>query len=162
MVQELEAHCVGEEHATTLTFENVIKELVRKFQQVEDVDKVWHDTQVLEQKESKSVEIFLQKINKLWGYLCVHLALNYLLEIMKKNRFMVGLKHALHWKVGLKKPTTFDKVVPTTKNKKWKIQRVTQLGMNSLLVKLEVQLLESRVSLVLYLQLHLLCTQYYR
>ena len=72
---------------------------MREFQHVEDVDKVWHAIQALEQKESKSVEDFLKKFTKFWEELCKALDPEHPPEMMKKDRFLAGLKCSLRWKV---------------------------------------------------------------
>ena len=78
--KDLEAQNTESKHSTTLTFANVSKALVKEFQHVEDADKVWHAIQVLEQKETESVEDFLKKFNKLWEDLCKALDLEHPLK----------------------------------------------------------------------------------
>ncbi|MCO5584217.1 hypothetical protein L7F22_038141 [Adiantum nelumboides] len=53
--------------------------------------------------------------------------------MMKKDRFLAGLKENLHWKVELKKPRTYEDTLEVARNKEWKIKRLTQLGVSSLL-----------------------------
>ena len=51
-------------------------------------------------------------------------------NMMKKDRFLVGLRENLRWRVELKKPRTFEDAVEVAKNKEWKLRRITQLGMD--------------------------------
>ena len=82
----------------------------------------------------------------MWEDLCKALDPEHPPAMLKKDRFLADLKPALRWKVELKKPTNFGKAVEVAKNKEWKMQRMTQLGMSPLLVRPEVRLLESRVT----------------
>ena len=93
--RDMEAQNIESEHPAILTFANVSKALVKEFQHVEDADKVWHAIQVLEQKELESVEDFLKKFNKLWEDLCEALDPEHPPAMMKKDRFLAGLKPAL-------------------------------------------------------------------
>ena len=60
-------------------------------------------------------------------------------DMMKKDRFLAGLRESLHWRVELKKPRTFEDVVEVAKNKEWKLRRLTQLGMDPSYKRFEVK-----------------------
>ncbi|MCO5547050.1 hypothetical protein L7F22_000491 [Adiantum nelumboides] len=53
-------------------------------------------------------------------------------DMMKKDRFLAGLKENLRWRVELKKPRTYEDTLEVARNKEWKIKRLTQLGVSSL------------------------------
>ena len=60
-------------------------------------------------------------------------------DMMKKDRFLDGLRESLHWRVELKKPQTFEDVMEVAKNKEWKLRRLTQLGMDPSYKRYEVK-----------------------
>ncbi|MCO5552989.1 hypothetical protein L7F22_006509 [Adiantum nelumboides] len=59
--------------------------------------------------------------------------------MMKKDRFLAGLKENLRWRVELKKPRTYADTLEVARNKEWKIKRLTQLGVSSLPGVLEMK-----------------------
>ena len=65
----------------------------------------------------------------MWEQLCAALDREQPPTMMKKDLLVSGLKPTLQWKVELKKPKTYDKAINMAKNKEWKAQRMTQLGM---------------------------------
>ena len=53
-------------------------------------------------------------------------------NMMKKDRFLAGLKENLFWRVELKKPRMYEYALEVARNKEWKLKRSTQLGVSSL------------------------------
>ena len=58
---------------------------------------------MLKQGEHKSVEDFLKKFSKKWDNLCQALKPGVPPTMMKKDRWISGLKGTLQWRVELKK-----------------------------------------------------------
>ena len=77
----------------------------------------------------------MKKFNNLGEDLCIALDTEHPPQMIKKDRFIAGLKATLEWKVELKRPTNFDEAIDIANNKEWKMQRMTQLGMGPLIVK---------------------------
>ena len=81
------------------------------------------------QSNTEIVDVYVKKFSVMWEQLCTALDPEQPPAMMKKDRFVAGLKPTLRWKVELKKPRTYDEAEDMAKNKEWKAQRMTQLGM---------------------------------
>ena len=104
--------------------------LSEAFKKIEDPDRVWHSIQALVQGDGEQVEDYIKKISLLWDGLCKALEPQQPTpDMMKKDRFMAGLKGDIHWRVELKKPQSCEDAMDIAKGKEWKLQRMSQLGM---------------------------------
>ena len=65
----------------------------------------------------------------MWEDLCRALHPQVPPEMMKKDRFMIGLKTSLRLRVELKKPQSYEDAIDVAKRKEWKLSRMSQLGM---------------------------------
>ena len=68
--------------------------------------------------------------------------------MMKKDRFLAGLKENLRWRVELKKPRTYEDALEVARNKEWKLKKLTQLGVSSVSGMSEMMQTESMQSRV--------------
>ncbi|MCO5584216.1 hypothetical protein L7F22_038140 [Adiantum nelumboides] len=117
-----------------VTWDILRQVLTENFVRLEDPDKVWHEIQGLNQQEAEPIDDYIKKFSLLWGSLCHALQPQGAPpDMMKKDRFLAGLKENLHWRVELKKPRTYEDTLEVARNKEWKIKRLTQLGVSSLL-----------------------------
>ena len=104
------------------SFEASIK---RKYKKVEDPDIVWHSIQALVQGDGENAEDYVKKFFLLWESLCKALDPQQPPpDMMKKDRFMVGLKGDIRWRVELKKPRSCEDAMNIAKGKEWKLQRM--------------------------------------
>ena len=69
-------------------------------------------------------------------------------DMMKKDRFLAGLKENLRWRVELKKPRTYEDALEVARNKEWKLKKLTQLGVSSVSGMSEMMQTESMQSRV--------------
>ena len=100
--------------------------------------------QNLMQGDKESVELYEKKFVLLWESLCKALPAGQVPpDMMKKDRFMAGLKGTLRWRVELKKPRSYDHAVEISKNKEWKLDHLAQLGMNLVLLRMEPRVLQT-------------------
>ena len=63
--------------------------------------------------------------------------------MMKKEKFLAGLREELRWRVELKKPRSYEHALEVAKNKEWKLKRMSQLGVESLPRRPEIQHVDS-------------------
>ncbi|MCO5551584.1 hypothetical protein L7F22_005089 [Adiantum nelumboides] len=116
-----------------VTWDILRQALTENFVRLEDPDKVWHEIQGLKQQEAEPIDDYIKKFSLLWESLCEALQPQGAPpDMMKKDRFLVGLKENLRWRVELKKPRTYEDTLEVARNKEWKIKRLTQLGVSSL------------------------------
>ncbi|MCO5599635.1 hypothetical protein L7F22_053741 [Adiantum nelumboides] len=116
-----------------VTWDILRQALTENFVRLEDPDKVWHEIQGLKQQEAKPIDDYIKKFSLLWESLCQALQPQGAPpDMMKKDRFLAGLKENLRWRVELKKPRTYEDTLEVARNKEWKIKRLTQLGVSSL------------------------------
>ena len=111
---------------------------------VENPDKVWHQSQGLIQGPTEPIDNYIKKFPLLWESLCQALQpQGPPPDMMRKDRFLAGLKQNLRWRVELKKPRTYEDALEVARNKEWKLKRLTQLGMSSLLGVSETNQIDS-------------------
>ncbi|MCO5571554.1 hypothetical protein L7F22_025298 [Adiantum nelumboides] len=116
-----------------VTWDILRQALTENFVRLEDPDKVWHEIQGLKQQEAEPIDDYIKKFSLLWESLCEALQSQRAPpDMMKKDRFLPGLKENLRWRVELKKPRTYEDTLEVARNKEWKIKRMTQLGVSSL------------------------------
>ncbi|MCO5604219.1 hypothetical protein L7F22_058382 [Adiantum nelumboides] len=116
-----------------VTWDILRQALTENFVRLEDPDKVWHEIQGLKQQEAEPIDDYIKKFSLLWESLCEALQPQGAPpDMMKKDRFLAGLKENLRWRVELKKPRTYEDTLEVARNKEWKIKRLTQLGVSSL------------------------------
>ncbi|MCO5600707.1 hypothetical protein L7F22_054822 [Adiantum nelumboides] len=116
-----------------VTWDILRQALTENFVRLEDPDKVWHEIQGLKQQEAKPIDDYIKKFSLLWESLCQALQPQGAPpDMMKKDKFLAGLKENLRWRVVLKKPRTYEDTLEVARNKEWKIKRLTQLGVSSL------------------------------
>ncbi|MCO5561273.1 hypothetical protein L7F22_014894 [Adiantum nelumboides] len=116
-----------------VTWDILRKALTKNFVRLEDPDKVWHEIQGLKQQEAEPIDDYIKKFSLLWESLCEALQPQGAPpDMMKKDRFLAGLKENVRWRVELKKPRTYENTLEVARNKEWKIKRLTQLGVSSL------------------------------
>ncbi|MCO5584209.1 hypothetical protein L7F22_038132 [Adiantum nelumboides] len=115
-------------------------ELVQILSKVtEHQGKNW-DLEGLKQQEAEPIDDYIKKFSLLWKSLCQALQPQGAPpDMMKKDRFLAGLKENLRWRVELKKPRTYEDTLEVARNKEWKIKRLTQLGVSSLPGMLEMK-----------------------
>ena len=101
-----------------LTWENLKQSLAAEFVKIEDPDKVWHEIQELRQGEAESITEYNKKFSLLWKSFCEALQPQVPpLDMVKKNRFLAGLREELRWRVELKKPRSYEHALEVAKNK---------------------------------------------
>ena len=105
----------------------------------QDLDKVWHEVQDLQQRESEPIDDYICKFSLTWEWLYRALEPQMASNMMKKDRLLIGLRESLRWRVELKKPQTFEDAVEVAKNKEWKLRGLTQLGMDPSYKRSEVK-----------------------
>ena len=128
----------------SLTLNEAKRALNNRFQKTEDPDKVWHTMQNLKQGDREPVELYEKKFILLWESLCKALPDGQVpLDMMKKDRFMAGLKDTLRWRVELKKPKTCEEAVEIAKNKEWKLDHLAQLGMSPTTLRPETRVMQT-------------------
>ena len=64
-------------------------------------------------------------------------------DIMKKDKFLSGLSNNLRWRVDLKKPASFAEAVEISKKKEWKLDKMSQLGMDLTPITMGMMLVET-------------------
>ena len=97
---------------------------------VEDPDKVWHEIQGLIRGAAEPIDNYIKKFLLLWESLCQALQpQGPPPDMMKKDRFLAGLKQNLHWRVELKKPGTYENAVEVVENKEWRLKKMVEWGM---------------------------------
>lgn len=96
----------------------------------------------LQQGSTQVVENFVKQFEEVWEQLCMALLPEQPPSMMKKDSFIASLKPALRLKVELKKPGNFEEAVKVAKNKEWKAQRLTQLGVGTPEDRLEMKRME--------------------
>lgn len=126
-----EAQQQAVEPPVLVTVDLVKDDFKLKYQRVEEPDKVWHAIQNLKQGEMEPIEASVKRFTKLWEQLCIALLPEQPPAMIKKDSSVAGLKATLRWRVELKNPTTFDEAMEMAKNKEWKVQHMTQLGMGA-------------------------------
>ena len=116
-----------------VTLEGLKEALAGRFVKIEDPDKVWQEIQVLRQGERELVDGYIKKFSSLWERLCRALQPQASPpDMMKKDRFLLGLVESLRFRVELKKPRTYEDTVEVARSKDWKLRKMAQLGMESL------------------------------
>ncbi len=126
-----------------LTLNGAKHALSNKFAKVEDPDKIWHKQSLL-QGDKESVESYEKKFVLLWESLYRALSREQVPpDMMKKDRFMAGLKGTLRWRVELKKPRSYEEAVEIAKNKEWKLDHLAQLGMTPMPLRMESRVLQT-------------------
>lgn len=120
----------------------VVKGLWQQYRSVRDADKTWQIVKTLRQGETKVVEHFLKQFEEVWEQLCLALMPEQPPTMMKKGSFIASLKLALRWRVELKNLGNCEDAVDVAKNKEWKAQRLTQLGVGTPKDKLELKRVE--------------------
>ena len=79
-----------------LTWDNLRQGLQREFVKTEDADKVWQEVQSLFQGEVEPVESYIRKFSLAWERMCRALLPQVAPpDMMKKDRFMAGLRETL-------------------------------------------------------------------
>ena len=132
-----------------LTLENLRQALTAQFVKTEDPDKVWQEIQELRQREAQPVNDYNKKFSLLWESFCEALQPQGAPpDMMKKDRFLAGLKENLRWRVELKKPRTYEDALEVARNKEWKLKKLTQLGVSSVAGVSEMMQKESMQSRV--------------
>ena len=92
-----------------VTLEGLREALAGRFVKVEDPDKVWQEIQGLRQGEREVVDGYIKKFSSLWERLCRALQPQASPpDMMKKDRFLLGLVKLLRFRVELKKPRTYE------------------------------------------------------
>ena len=87
----------------------------------------------MKQREGEPIDSYIKKFSLLWESLCQALQPQGAPpDMMKKDRFLAGLKENLRWRVELKKTRTYEDALEVARNKEWKLKRLTQLGVSSL------------------------------
>ena len=62
--------------------------------------------------------------------------------MMKRTKFLAGLGDNLHWKVELKKPRSYEEALEIARSKEWKLQRLSQLGIDANATRLKMRRVE--------------------
>ena len=116
-----------------LSWDNLRHGLEGEFVKTEDPDRVWHEIQGLRQREGEPINEYNKKFSLLWESLCEALQPQVPPpDMMKKDRFLGGLREDLRWRVELKKPKSYEHALEVAKNKEWKLKRMSQLGVESI------------------------------
>ena len=126
-----------------ITFDLIRNALMVEYPNIEDAKKTWQFLKILRQGETEPVEAFEKRFLVLWNKWCAALGAEHPPAMIKKDTFIESLKSTIRWKVELKKPLNYDEAVLVAKNKEWKAQRLTQLGMGPSEVRTEVRRVET-------------------
>ena len=86
-----------------LSWDNLRHGLEGEFVKTEDPDRVWHEIQGLRQREGEPINEYNKKFSLLWESLCEALQPQVPPpDMMKKDRFLGGLREDIRWRVGAK------------------------------------------------------------
>ena len=124
-LKEFEAQQAAAQPPQIITVDGLKDALKREYEQVEDVDKIWHLVQELKQGETEFVESFVKNFVKMWEQWCKALEPERPPAMLKKDSFIAGLNANLRWKIELKKPVSYEDAVEKAKGREWKNQRLS-------------------------------------
>ena len=73
---------------------------------------MWQEIQSLVQGVSQPIDDYIKKFSSLWDDMCKALRPQVPPpDMMKKDRFLAGLKNTLRWRVELKKPRSYEEAI---------------------------------------------------